>query len=198
MLAGVERPTPDTSEWARTRNYTNEAGALGGIRFLRNVTGFWLLEQCRTAWHDQPIETLIDRAADVEGEVPIVDVDNTRLRAPSDMLGEYTALTGLPLDADPAVVTRSIIESIAARVADVIGELAEVSTFDEVVLFGGAARMNLLVRFLAERTGREVRVGSSEAAAIGNAIVQGIAIGSFDSLAEGRARIATETRTSNR
>ena len=70
-----------------------------------------------------------------------------------------------------------------------ITELAEVSSFDDIVLFGGAARMQLLVRRLAGLTGQAVRIGSAEAAALGNAIVQGIAIGSFASHAEGRAKI---------
>lgn len=198
MLVGVERPTPDTSDWARTRNYTNEAGALGGIRFLRNVTGFWLLEQCRASWETHTIEALVERAEHGNVAVPTVDVDHPRLRAPDDMLREYTTLAGLTVDADPGLVARSIIESIAARAAAVIDELAEANTFDDVVLFGGAARMHLLVERLNERTGRDVRVGSAEAAAIGNAIVQGVAIGIFDSLADGRAKINTDTPTSDR
>ena len=190
MLVGVERPEPDTSEWARERNFTNEAGALGGVRFLRNVTGFWLLEQCRPSWGDPPIEELVAAAESVSDPVPIVDVDDERLRAPDDMLATYTSLAGLPIDAAPGLVTRSIVESVAAGTAEVIDQLADASTFDDVVLFGGAARMDLLRRRLAERCGRPVRLGSAEAAALGNAIVQGVAIGTFDSLAAGRARIA--------
>lgn len=191
MLAGIERLAPDMSEWARQHNYTNEVGALGGVRFLRNITGFWLLEQCRAVWGDPAIEDLLKRAA-AAGAVPIVDVDDPTLRSPDDMLGAYTALAGLPRDADHAVVARSIVESIAARVADVVRQLAEVDAFDDIVLFGGAARMELLVRLLAEQTGRNVRVGSPEAAALGNAIVQGIAIGAFSTIEDGRAKIPTD------
>ncbi|HUF99066.1 MAG TPA: FGGY-family carbohydrate kinase [Ilumatobacter sp.] len=189
MLAGIERPEPDTSEWARVRNYTNEAGALGGVRFLRNVTGFWLLEQCRPAWGDPDVELLVAATERVGPDVPIVDVDDDRLRAPADMLGEYTSLAGLPRDADPALITRSVVESIVARTAEVIAELADRTTFDDVVLFGGAARMALLARRLSDVTGRHVRVGSAEAAAVGNAIVQGVALGTFTSIDDGRARL---------
>lgn len=204
MLAGIERPEPDTSPWAQERNFTNEAGALGGFRFLRNVTGFWLLEQCRAQWGDASIEALIGAAeggaaeggaAGADGRrasasVPIVDVDHDDLRAPDDMLGAYTALAGLPRTARPGLVTRSIVESIAARTAQVIAQLADVASFDDVVLFGGAARIPLLVRRLAELTGRPVRVGEAEATALGNAITQGVAIGAYTSLADGRAHIA--------
>lgn len=189
MLAGVERDEPDTSDWARDRNYTNEAGALGGYRFLRNVTGFWLLEQCRSAWGDPDVGGLVAGAQRFGDDVPVVDVDHESLRSPDDMLTAYTALAGLPRDADEGLVTRSIVESIAARTADVIGELAEVAPVADTVLFGGAARMELLVRRVAELTDRPVRVGSAEAAALGNAIVQGVALGVFATLGEGRATI---------
>lgn len=191
MLAGIERAWPDTSAWAQDHNYTNEAGALGGIRFLRNVTGFWLLERCRDAWGHPDVGTLIAAAERVGADVPIVDVDVDQLRAPDDLLGEYTSLAGLPRDADRGLVTRSIVESIAARTADVIVDLGDVAEFDDVIVFGGAARMDLLTRRLAERTGCGVRVGPAEAAAVGNAIVQGIALGAFTSIDDGRARLGT-------
>lgn len=187
MLAGVERPTPDTSAWAQERNFTNEAGALGGFRFLRNVTGFWLLEQCRLQWDDLPIEALVAAAEQVEdhARLPVVDVDHEDLRAPEDMLTAYTALAGLRRDADPGLVARSIVESVATRTAEVIAQLAEVARFDNIVLFGGAARMELLVTRLAELTELTVSVGAPEAAALGNALVQGVAIGTYGSIDEG-------------
>jgi rhamnulokinase len=73
-----------------------------------------------------------------------------------------------------------------------------VRSFDDIVLFGGAARMELLVRRLADLTGTSVRIGSAEAAALANAIVQGIAIGSFASLTEGRAKIAGDIAVDER
>ncbi len=191
MLAGVERPAADTSEWARARNFSNEAGALDGFRFLRNVTGFWLLEQCRRHWDATPIEELLsaaERVADPDA-VPTVDVNDDALRSPIDMLAAYSTLAGLARDADPGLVTRSIVESIARSTADVIEQLAEVASFDDIVLFGGAARMNLLVRRVGELTSKAVSVGSAEAAALGNALVQGVAIGTFESIDDGSERI---------
>lgn len=190
MLVGAERPEPDTSPWARAHDFTNEAGALGGYRFLHNVTGFWLLEQCRPAWAAPDLGALLTAAAQVDGAVPVIDVDHPSLRAPDDMLSAYTSLAGLPSDAAPGLVTRSIVESIATKTASTLRALHEVHEFADVVLFGGAARMELLVRRLAELTGREVRAGSAEAAALGNAIVQAIALGVVPSLDEGRRLLA--------
>ena len=193
MLAGIERDRPDTSDWARDRNFTNEAGVLGGTRFLRNVTGFWLVEQCRPHWDHPDIETLVAEATATSQPVPIVDVDHESLRAPDDMLDAYVSLAGLGPDAAPGVVTRSIVESIATKTAEVIDQLAEVESFDDIVLFGGAARMTLLRERLAALTARPVRTGAAEAAALGNAVVQGIALGVYDSLDTARHAIAGGT-----
>lgn len=105
--------------------------------------------------------------------------------SPSGRLG----LAGLPRDADPGLVARSIIESVAVRSADVVAQLGEVASFDDVVLFGGASRMMLLGSRLAELTGLTVSTGSAEAAALGNAIVQGIAIGRYASIDEASNQI---------
>jgi rhamnulokinase len=192
MLVGAERSGPDTSEWARQRNFTNETGALGGIRFLRNVTGFWLLEQCRPHWDDVSVASLVGDAARFD-HPSVVDVDDESLRAPDDMLFAFTTLAGLPRTAHPGLVTRSIVESIAAKSALVVDQLAERTMFDDVVLFGGAARIAMLRDRLAALTGRPVRVGAAEAAALGNAIVQGIALGTFDSLEAGRHAIGGDS-----
>jgi rhamnulokinase len=157
------------------------------------VTGFWLLEECRRHWADPSLEELLTGAEQIEREVPVVDVDDDRLRAPDNMVDAYTELADMPTDAPPALVTRSIIESIAVRTADVTAQLGDVERFDDVILIGGAARMPLLIRRLAELTGRTVRVGAAEAAALGNAIVQGVALQVFTGIDEGRARIATST-----
>jgi rhamnulokinase len=193
MLPGVERAEPDTSEWARLHNFTNEAAALGGIRFLRNVTGFWLLERCREAWGGPDVADLVAAAERVGPHVPVVDVDDGSLRAPDDMLDAYTSLAGIPRDTDAGLVTRSIVESIAARTASVLRELREAVPFDDVVMFGGATRIEMFRHRLAALTSIDVRAGSAEAAAIGNAIVQGIAIGRFSSIDDGRVRIPVTT-----
>ena len=190
ILAGIERRRPDTSEWARERNFTNEAAAFGGYRFLRNVTGFWLLEQCRTSWADRSIEELV-RAAEAIPTAPIVDVNRSELAAPDDMLGAYTEQAGLARDADPAIVTRSIVDSVAASTAAVISDLGDVASASDVVLVGGAARMDLFRRQLETATGRLVRAGPAEAAAIGNALVQGVAIGEIDRRAVDRLGVTS-------
>ena len=148
VLVGAERPAADTSEKARDANFSNEAGALGGVRFLKNVTGFWLLEQCRAAWGNPTVEELVAAAAGVRGPVRTVDPG----------ADELVAVTGTPVD--------------------------------ELLVVGGAARIRLMNELYGRHAGVPVTVGSPEATALGNAVVQGLALGQFERLEDARRWLA--------
>lgn len=197
VLVGTERAEPDTSARARAANASNEGGALGGVRFLRNVMGFWLLERCRAAWGDPLVDELAAAAAQVDADtLPLIDAMDPRFLDPDDMEREIRVAAGLPDAAGRAEVTRCILESIAAAVARVTAELGEITGDElrELLVVGGAARMELMNELLARHTGVPVTVGSPEAAALGNAAVQGIALGRFGSLDDARAWVATSGR----
>lgn len=193
VLVGVERPAADTSDAARSANFSNERGALGGFRFLKNVTGFWMLEQCRPAWGNPPIEELIREAGTVPGPVPTVDASDARFVSPASMLDEIIAAAGFESEPTRAEVVRCILESIADSVAQIIDELAMLTDTEmkEIFVVGGSARVRLLNRLIAERTGLRVFVGSPEATALGNAVVQGIGIGQFAGIDDARQWLAT-------
>jgi rhamnulokinase len=184
-IAGCERPLPDVSEAARTAGFSNEQSALGGVRFLRNVTGWWLVEQCRRAW-DGDVDALLAAAARVEDEVPIVDVDDPRFLAPSDMAAELRAASGLE-DAPRPVVIRCAVESMAAATAKVIDSLPPVTG---IRLFGGGSRSSLYLDALQRCSGLRVTTGPVEATALGNALVQGLALGAFTSPEDARATLS--------
>jgi rhamnulokinase len=185
-IVGREQPDPDLSAAARAANFANEISALGGVRLLKNLAGAWLVERCRPAWGDPPIADLMAAAATVDGPERVLDVADPRFLNPDDMLAAVTADLGLPADAPPPVVVRGIVESQAAGAAAVIHELGGVT---EVHVFGGA-QSALYRRLLAERTGLPVCAGPVEATALGNALVQGIALGVYDGLADARRHLA--------
>jgi rhamnulokinase len=193
VIVGTERPEPDTSPRALAANFSNEAGALGGVRFLKNVVGFWILEQCRSAWGNPPLTELISEAEDVTTPVPTFDAFDHRFVSPSDMLSEVTDAAGLPADAPRPLVVRSVLESIVAGVVRVVGEIETTAGAipRRLALVGGASRMPLLAELLAEKSGIDVIIGSAEATALGNAIVQGMALGHFGDLSEARAWLTT-------
>jgi rhamnulokinase len=192
VLVGAERPAADTSERARAANFSNEAGALGGVRFLKNLAGFWLLEQCRAAWGNPDVAELAAAAAAVDGPVGLVDPNDARFLAPADMEAEIRAAAGLGAAASRAEVVRCILESIAAATARVVGELAAITGTParELQVVGGAARLRLMNELYARHAGVPVTVGSPEATALGNAVVQGLALGRFERLDEARRWLA--------
>ncbi len=200
IIVGIERTEPDTSAAAAAANFSNEAGAFGGVRFLKNVVGFWLLEQCRAGWDDPPVELLLDEASAIGHDgsdstgygsrttVPTFDARHERFVSPDDMESEIRAAAGIPADAPRAVVVRSIVESMAMGVAGVVDELREMgaSVPERLAVTGGGARAGLLCRALERHCRLPVVVGSTEATALGNAVAQGTALGHFADLAAGR------------
>jgi rhamnulokinase len=171
FLVGVERPAPDVSNQARLANFSNEPGVWGGVRFLKNVTGLWLLGRCRAVWGTD--------VAPASQAGPVFDVNDPAVAAADDTEQAIRAAAGLTDRAERDVVVRCIFDSIAARVARVVNELAgfvdEPITAIDVV--GGGGQVAPLMRILGEVTGLEVRVGPAEAAALGNARVQAAALG---------------------
>ena len=170
LLVGRMRDEPDTSEDAQERNFSNELGARGGIRFLKNVGGYWLLNGCLRTWGTDDPSDLLAAAAGLDA--PTFDATEPSLLAPDDMEAEVRRLAGLP-DAGREVIVRSIIASMARTTADVLEQLGDLA---EVVVLGGGARDDLVVELIAQESNLPVRRGPAEAAATGNAIVQGMAL----------------------
>jgi rhamnulokinase len=196
VLVGTERPDVDVSPAARMANFSNERGAFGGVRFLKNVMGFWLLERCRSEWGDPPIAELVTAAATVEAQVPVFDATQQRFLAPDDMETEIRAAAGLGPEVGRAAVVRRILGSIAASVSEVLRELAETTGIPVTGLHvvGGGVRMELMNQLLSDTAVVPATVGSAEATALGNGLAQGIALGRFASIDEGRSWIGAGAR----
>ena len=192
MLVGTERAEPDTSPAAMASNFTNEPGVAGGIRFLKNVMGLWMVEECRRSWGGPPITELVDAAAGVAPGGPVVDATDARFMAPSDMEAEVRDAARLPSAAGRDVVVRTILDSLAATAADTIAELGSFlgSPVPEVHVVGGGVRNELLNRLIEEACAVPVVRGPAEATAMGNALMQGVALGRFASLDDARAALA--------
>jgi rhamnulokinase len=187
MLVGREQPQADTSSEAQTANFTNEIGVGGRIRFLKNLAGFWMFEECRRSWGSPDASKLFEHAASIEDGYDVFDTSDPRFLAPADMDAEVRGAARVAAGAPHAVVVRAIVESMAASAARVVDELGGVRS---LVLTGGGAGLPFLVEALERRTGCPVAAGPSEATALGNALVQGVAIGRFADLEGARAALA--------
>ncbi|WP_413333272.1 rhamnulokinase [Brevibacterium sp. GP-SGM9] len=192
-LVGLELDRPVLSEAARDANFTNEGGVDGTIRFLKNVSGLWLLSESMRHWHrhstdaqrSADLQTLLSEAERVTGQVPIFDPSDDRFTPPGDMptrIADWCREHGIRPPEGPAEIMRSILESLAEAYRETI-ETAEELTgrqVDVVHIVGGGSQNTLLCRLTAERTGRPVVAGPVEATAIGNLLVQARAIGEVE------------------
>jgi rhamnulokinase len=194
-LVGLEVDRPVIDDRTFAANLTNEGGVGGTFRLLRNVTGLWLVHECRRAWaaegRDYSFEELTGLARDAAPLRAFVDPDDPSFAEPGDMprrVREFCVRTGQPEPEDPGAVTRCILESLALKHAQTIELLGEATGAApaEVHMVGGGARNELLCRWTADASGLPVLVGPEEATEIGNLLVQAIALGELGSLADAR------------
>ncbi|MER6949318.1 rhamnulokinase family protein [Nonomuraea sp. NPDC000554] len=189
-LVGVELPSPVLTEDSRLANFTNEAGIDGTTRYLRNVMGLWILQECLRAWGDPDLEPLLD-AAGRTGTDTVIDPDDPAFLPPGDMparIAAYCARTGQRAPEGRAQVVRCILQSLALAYQRAIADAVRLSgrRVEVVHLVGGGSRNALLCRLTAEATGLPVVAGPVEATALGNALVQARARGLVGDLAEMR------------
>jgi rhamnulokinase len=195
-LVGVELPKPLISTEALAANCTNEGGVFGTTRFLKNVMGLWLLQECQRQWeragHATDYETLL---ADVDGVPPfsaLVDPDDARFLAPADMPAALNAFLRehgqTPLQA-PAAFARCIMESLVLRYRQVFQQISALTgtRLNGIHILGGGARNVRLNQWLADALAVPVIAGPYEATAYGNALMQLVGLGELHSLAEVRA-----------
>ncbi|WP_302604664.1 rhamnulokinase family protein [uncultured Alistipes sp.] len=203
-LMGIELPEPVIDDRTYTLNFTNEGGVDGTARLLKNITGMWLLEQCRTAWAREGKEySYTDIMRMTEAAAPsgaTIDPDAAEFAAPTDMpaaIRAYCRDHGLTEPADDAATMRLIFDSLAAKYAEVLQKLRQLAPFDIECLhvIGGGAQNELLNRLTATACGIPVVAGPTEATALGNVMVQARTAGMVGSLAEIRQHIRRSVRT---
>lgn len=196
-LVGVEEKAPIITPDSLAFNFTNEGGVGGTIRFLKNVTGLWLIQGCRKAWaEDGPVtyEELARAAADASPFAALIDPDSPDFLNPPDMpeaISAYCRKTGQKPPGSRAALVRSLLESLALKYRLVIDQLRLVlgHSIDRIHVIGGGSQNALLCQFTADATGLPVVAGPAEATAVGNILVQAMAMGRVSSLAEIRAII---------
>ncbi len=194
-LLGLELRQPVINDIAYRENVTNEGGVYGTYRFLKNVVGLWVVQQCRATWKaqgtDYSYEQLTYEASQAEPFRSYIDPDDPLFLPHGDMparIRDYCRRTGQPVPETVGQMTRTIFESLALKyrlVLDCLTKLAD-KRVDRLHIIGGGARNTLLCQMAANATGREVVAGPFEATALGNGIVQFITLGVLDNIAQAR------------
>jgi rhamnulokinase len=202
FIPGLELPEPIVTDEVFEIGGSNEVGVEGTVRFLRNLPGFSLLELCREQWKAEgrtyEYEPLLDRAAAIGTDVPLIDprdelfVDAQFEGDVEKRVQRYCERTDQRVPADEHEVTACLMVSLATGTAMVLDELIAVAdeTVERVHLGGGGVRNDLFCQYFASTINRPVRAGPTEATALGNVLVQMRSTGEISDIEEGRELVA--------
>ena len=188
-LLGVELKQPLITDQSRQFNFTNEVGYGQSIRFLKNIIGLWILQECRRQWGKSDYVELRQLAAQATPLRSLINPNEERFGKPGDMPEKISAFcreTGQPVPTTPGEFVRCILESLALLYRRTLEQL-ETCTGQPVAtlhIVGGGSQNLLLNQFSANATGRTVVAGPAEATATGNILIQALALGQLKNLAE--------------
>jgi rhamnulokinase len=196
-LLGRELDGPLVTASTAAAKFSNEQGLAGTTRFLKNVAGMWLLQECKRNWERDgeklEYESIVNKAAGTMTD-SFVDPDAPEFSRPCDMpaaLSAWLEKTGQAVPSGRAGLTRVIFESLALKYRVLLRRMKEwMPDFpDTLHVVGGGSRNALLNQMTADASGLRVLAGPSEATALGNVVAQMIAGGDLGSLGEGRELI---------
>ncbi|KTD86392.1 rhamnulokinase [Paenibacillus etheri] len=191
-LLGVERTQPLNSMKAMEANYTNEWGAYGTYRFLKNIMGLWLIQEVRRQMDGRySFAELAELAQGEEGFRSLICCNDPRFLNPVNMIEEIRsacAESGQPVPETPGQLARCIFDSLALSYLTYLEELEDLidSRIEDLQIVGGGANNSLLCQLTADVIGREVKAGPTESTALGNIVVQMISTGSIVDINEAR------------
>jgi len=179
-LMGIETDQPILTEESFKYLFTNEGGVGKKIRYLKNITGLWLIQECKKIWDKDQVLSypeLISGCKKVKAFQSIVNPDDNLFMNPVDMpaaIREYCRNTGQTVPETIPEITRCIFESLALKYRIVLGQLMKVSPhpIEKIHMIGGGSLNPMLCQFTADATGLPVIAGPAEATALGNILVQ--------------------------
>jgi len=193
-LMGVELDKPIISAKSLQYNYTNEGGVGGSIRFLKNIMGMWLVQECRRFWikegHDHSYAELTSMAERAVSTA-LIDPDHQPFLSPGNMvpkIDEFCKKTGQRVPTTRGEYVRTCVESLALTYRRTLEGLEDIlgRKLDTIHIVGGGTQNELLNQMTADACGRTVVAGPVEATAIGNILVQAMAVGAVKSIDEAR------------
>ncbi len=203
-LLGLEINTPVINDASYAANVTNEGGVNGTFRFLKNVVGLWIAQQCRATWRaqgeDYSYDDLTRLAVNAEPFRSLIEPDDPAFLPHGDMparIREFCQRSGQPVPETVGQVMRAIYESLALKYRLVLDDLIALSgrRVERLHVIGGGTQNRLLCQMTADAIGRTVIAGPIEATAMGNGIVQLIALGEIGSVAQAREILSRSTET---
>lgn len=203
-LLGLELGAPILTDRCRELNFTNEIGFGNSVRLLKNIVGLWLVQECRREWarvsRDLDYATLTQLAAEAEPFRSLINPADSRFTqadAMPERIASFCRETGQPAPETPGQFIRCALESLALQYRRVLRQAEELAGIkvERLHIVGGGSKNALLNQFAADACGLPVIAGPAEATAIGNILVQAIALGHLPSLAAGREVVGKSFET---
>lgn len=203
-LLGLEIPEPIINADSLRFNLTNEGGVGNTFRFLKNIMGLWLVQECKRSWEQRGesvgFSELNALARAAKPFIAIIDPNDSRFLNPPDMpaaIAHFCRDTKQPQPESKGEFVRCALESLALKYKVVLEKLEHLrgKPIDVLHIVGGGVQDTLLCQFTANATGKPVIAGPIEATAIGNILVQALATGDIASLAEGRELVKRSYET---
>jgi rhamnulokinase len=202
-LVGLELPSPLIAP-GLTDAFTNEGGIFSTVRYLRNVMGLWLVQECRNTWAREGAEYSYDELVRLSLQAPafgpLLNPDEPAFLPPGDMparIRRYLTAHGQTLPDTPGGIVRCILESLVLRYRQVLEIAVQASgtPLHTIHIVGGGAQNTQLNQWLSNATGLPIVAGPIEASATGNALMQLVGLGELHNLAEARSLSRAITQT---
>ncbi len=198
-LMGLEIGAPILTDQCRALNFTNEIGHEGTVRLLKNIVGLWIVQECRREWHAQgkPF-TYAELACLAEKSEPfacLINPADPRFLEPGNMpekVEQYCGETGQTPPRDPGAIIRCVLESLALLYRKTFRELEQLvgKKIERLHIVGGGSQNRLLNQFTADALEIPIHTGPVEATALGNVLIQALALGHISNWEAGRKLIA--------
>ncbi|MDO4939242.1 MAG: rhamnulokinase family protein [Lachnospiraceae bacterium] len=194
-LFGVETPQAIVDDNVFTSNFANEGTVQGGCRPLKNIMGMWIIQECRRNWikegKNYSWNDIVELALQEKPLVSIIDPDYGEFFNPGNMpqrIRDYCKKTGQPVPENDGQIARCVYESLALKYRWALERLEEIKgmPIDTLNIVGGGIQNKFLNRCVADATERRVITGPIEGAAIGNCLMQAVALGELSGIEEVR------------
>ncbi|MBP52402.1 MAG: rhamnulokinase [Opitutae bacterium] len=198
-LMGVEIEKAICDAQSDKLGFTNEFGISRDIRYLKNISGLWIIQECRRQWSSEGANFDYDQLTRMAGEAApfsaVIDVDDPVFSSMGDMpakIIEHCRAGNQKLPSGKKEIIRTALEGLALKYREVLGNLRTQTgkSLNTIHLVGGGTKNELLNQMTADATGCLVIAGPVEATSVGNLLVQMIAKGELSSLTEGRELVA--------
>jgi rhamnulokinase len=194
-LMGVELPEPIINDASRELNFTNEIGYGNSVRLLKNISGLWVVQECRRYWAEREQDLDYEVMTHLAGSAPpfesLINLADPRFLTPGDMpvkVQNYCKETGQTVPRKPGPILRCVFESLALLYRKTLRDIEQLTgrKIERLYIVGGGTKNSLLNHFTANALQIPVVLGPSEATSIGNVLVQAMALGHLSSLDDAR------------